>query len=65
MKIAIHKAKNTFSEEWIAYCEEKGISYKTVDCYSSTILAEIADCNLLFWHHNHADPRDVLFAKQL
>jgi glutathione synthase/RimK-type ligase-like ATP-grasp enzyme len=65
MKIAIHKAKNTFSEEWIAYCEEKRISYKTVDCYSSTILAEIADCNLLFWHHNHADPRDVLFAKQL
>jgi glutathione synthase/RimK-type ligase-like ATP-grasp enzyme len=36
-----------------------------VNCYDNDIVQQLEDCDALFWHHNHADPRDVLFAKQL
>jgi glutathione synthase/RimK-type ligase-like ATP-grasp enzyme len=66
MKIAIHHIQNgTFSERWVAYCKEKNISFKIVNCYSNSIINDLIDCDALLWHHNHSDPRDILFAKQL
>lgn len=65
MKIAIHYSPNSFYEEWIQYCENHQIPYKVVNCYASDAIAQIEDCNVLLWHHNHANPKDVLFAKQL
>jgi glutathione synthase/RimK-type ligase-like ATP-grasp enzyme len=26
---------------------------------------DIKDCDILMWHHNHSDPKDIVFAKQL
>jgi glutathione synthase/RimK-type ligase-like ATP-grasp enzyme len=65
MKVALHRSSNTFFEEWKEYCEQKKISYKIVNCYDNDIIDQLRDCDAIFWHHNHADPRDVLFAKQL
>lgn len=66
MKIAIHHKKNgSFSERWVAYCIEQNIEHKIVDCYANNIIEQLADCDALMWHHNHADPKDILFAKQL
>lgn len=65
MKIAIHKSPLGFSKDWISFCDRNNIEYKTVNCYDSDIINELVDCNLLMWHHHHAGPRDVLFAKQL
>lgn len=65
MKIAIHQSKGSYSRYWIAYCEEKKIPYKIVNCYDSDIIKNLEDCDALMWHHNHANPRDVLFAKEL
>ncbi|MEN9571753.1 MAG: hypothetical protein RL172_2984 [Bacteroidota bacterium] len=66
MKLAIHhKEKNTFSERWIQYCNQQQINYVIVDCYASDIVAQVKDCDALLWHHNHVNPKDVLFAKQL
>lgn len=65
MKIAIHESRLGFSRDWISYCERNKIDYKIVNCYDSNIVAELADCDLLMFHHHHAGPRDVLFAKQL
>lgn len=65
MKIALHKNSNTFFESWKEYCEEKKISFKVVNCYDSNIVVQLKDCDILFFHHNHASPKDVLFAKQL
>ena len=64
MKIAIHQSLG-FAERWIAYCEENGIRYKIVNCYENDIVEQVADCDALMWHHNHASPKDVKFAKQL
>ena len=65
MKLAIHRAKSGFSDRWIAYCEEQGIPYKSVDCYHTDIIEHLSDCDALLWHHNHAYPVDQLIAKPL
>lgn len=65
MKIAIHHKPHSFSERWIEYCKEKGIPYKIVNAYDSDIVKQVEDCDAFMWHHNHADYRDALFAKQL
>jgi hypothetical protein len=65
MKIAIHHTKGSFSDRWIAYCENKNIPYKIVDCYRNDIIQQLEDCSGLMWHYHHSHPKDTLFAKQL
>jgi glutathione synthase/RimK-type ligase-like ATP-grasp enzyme len=65
MKIGIHQNKDSFCPRWIAYCEEKQIAWKPVDCYQSDIIQQLKDCDALMWHFHHTNPKDILFAKQL
>jgi len=65
MKIGIHHRKGSYSDGWIAYCEEKKIPYKIVNAYGSGIVNDLADCDIFMWHHHQGNPKDVLFAKQL
>ena len=65
MKIAIHHRENSFSNRWIAYCEKEAIPYQLVDCYASDIMEQMQACDVLMWHWHHADPKAVLFARQL
>jgi len=65
MRIGIHQSKDSFSERWITYCEEKQIPWKLVDCYSSDVMEQLCDCDALMFHINQANPKDILFAKQL
>jgi hypothetical protein len=63
--IAVHNSQRGFHPRWIEYIRQENIAYKLVDCYSNDIINQLEDCSILMWHHHHADPRDVLFAKQL
>ena len=65
VKIAIHHSPGSFSERWIAYCEEKHIPYKIVNAYDSDIIKQVTDCTAFMWHHHHTNYKDALFAKQL
>lgn len=65
MKLGIHHRKGYYSDRWIAYCIEKGVDYKVVNCYEDNIIEQLNDCDALMWHHMHVDYRDALFAKQL
>jgi glutathione synthase/RimK-type ligase-like ATP-grasp enzyme len=65
MKIAIHKEKGNFAERWIAYCKEKGIEYKIVNCYDNDIIQQVDGCDALMWNHYQASEPDKIFAKQL
>ena len=65
MKIAICCRKGSFSDYWLTYCEENGISYKKVDAYQSDIMKQIEDCDAFMWHFSHLDYKDKVFAKQL
>lgn len=65
MKIAIHHRKNSYSEQWIEYCQQNNIQYKIVDAYANDILEQVADCDAFMWHFHHLIYKDYLFAKQL
>lgn len=65
MKIAIHNSSGGFTERWIECCEKKRIDHKLVNAYDSDIIEQVKDCDAFMWHHHHADPKAVLFAKQL
>jgi len=65
MKIAIHKSSWGFSQDWIFFCQKRGIEYKVVNCYDSDIINQLADCDVLMWNHHHSIAKDALFAKQL
>lgn len=65
MKIAIHHRSGSFSDRWIAYCQQKSIDYKIVNCYDSDIVEQVKDCDALMWHHHHGDYKDVLTAKRI
>ena len=63
--IAIHNSKAGFHSRWIAYCEEKAIPYKLVNCFANNIIQELQDCDALMWHHSQNDPKALLVAKQI
>jgi len=65
MKIAIHHREGSFSEHWIDYCKRKGIPYKVVNAYDDNIIAQLADCDALMWHHHHQSEADRIIAKQI
>lgn len=64
-KLAIHVAKGLFSERWLSYCKDHGIPHKIVNCYSTDIVDQLADCGGLLWHHHQGNPKDILFARAL
>lgn len=65
MKIAIHYRQGSFSDRWIAYCEESNIAYKIVNCFDNDIISQLNDCDALLWHHHHGDYKDRQLAKPL
>lgn len=65
MKLAIHHRPNSFSDRWIAYCEENNISFKLVNCYKNDIIQQVNECDVLLWHHHHGDFKDVITAKKI
>ena len=65
MRIGIHLAKGSFSDQWISYCEANGIGYKLVNCFRSDIIEQLHDCDALMWHFHHAGAKETMFAKQL
>ena len=65
MKVAIHHREGSFSNRWIAYCQENGIDYIKVNAYDSDIINQVKDCDAFMWHFYHGDYRDMQFAKAL
>lgn len=63
--IAIHNSTSGFHPHWVAYCKEKKIPYKLVNCYDNDIIKQLEDCKILFWHHHHNGVKDILVAKQI
>jgi len=65
MKLAIHHRPGSFSDRWIAYCEEQGIDYKIVNAFDTDIIQQVSDCDAFMWHHNHTAFKDKLTAKRI
>lgn len=65
MKIAIHHREGSFSDRWIAYCEQNNIDYKVVNAFDSDIIEQLKGYEAFMWHHHHGQFKDVLTAKRI
>jgi glutathione synthase/RimK-type ligase-like ATP-grasp enzyme len=65
VRLAIHHREGSFSERWIAYCDEHKIAYRLVNCLDSDIIPQLASVDALLWHWHHQDPRAQLMARQV
>jgi glutathione synthase/RimK-type ligase-like ATP-grasp enzyme len=64
-QLAIHHEQGSYSDRWIAYCEEQRIAYKVVNCFASDIIQQLANASGLLWHWTLNDPGEQLIARQL
>lgn len=64
-QVAIHQRKGSFSDRWIAYCEQQSIPYKVVNCLDSDIIKQLSSSDALLWHWSHGDPREQLMARDV
>ena len=63
--IGIHDRPGSFSDRWIAYCTQKGMPFRHVNCLASDVVAQCADLDGLLWHWSHGNPADELVARQI
>jgi len=64
-QLAIHPSAGSFSERWIAYCDEQKIPYRLINCLDSDIIAQLASVDALLWHWHHQEPYAQLMARQV
>ncbi len=63
--LAIHHRPGSYSNRWIAYCNENNIDYKLVDCTKPDIIKQLDGCAGLIWQWDTTDYSSYIFAKQL
>jgi glutathione synthase/RimK-type ligase-like ATP-grasp enzyme len=64
-QLAICHREGSFSERWIAYCDERAIPYRILRCLDSDIISRLASVDALLWHWSHQDPSEQLMARQV
>lgn len=64
-KIAIHYRKEGWSDRWIQYCDEHGVSHEIVDCYSTSIIQDLKKFNGLLWDFVYWLGSDLLMARHV
>jgi glutathione synthase/RimK-type ligase-like ATP-grasp enzyme len=71
LKIAICKNDRVFnhsgswSNEWMAYCKNNGISYEIVDCYLPDIIERLKGFDCLLWHINNYVLQDMMIGRSI
>jgi glutathione synthase/RimK-type ligase-like ATP-grasp enzyme len=65
MLVAIHNRDGGFSKQWIKYCKEKKIPYKTINCYDNDIINQLKGVSHLLWHYHRYEVKNGHVASQL
>jgi hypothetical protein len=63
--VGIHERLCNFSDRWIKYCTEKAIPFRRINCLATDVVAQCEGLGGLLWHWYHADPADLLVARQV
>jgi glutathione synthase/RimK-type ligase-like ATP-grasp enzyme len=63
--LGLHLSPGSYSDRWVKYCREKGISFKEVDPFRPDFIQQVVGLKAFAWHWDHADPRAVLMARQV
>lgn len=49
MLVGIHDEPGGPSDVWIRWCAEHDVKFLRVDCFSTNIMQQLRDCDILFW----------------
>jgi glutathione synthase/RimK-type ligase-like ATP-grasp enzyme len=63
--IGIHDRPGSYSDRWIKYCTEKGISFRRVNCLATDVVPQCEGLDAVLWHWSHGDPASLLVARQI
>jgi hypothetical protein len=63
--IGIHDSPGSFSARWIEQCQQKGISFKRLNCLSTDIIQQCSGVRAVFWHWIHENVPEQLVARQI
>jgi hypothetical protein len=63
--IGIHDTPGGFSDHWIAYCAEKRIECRRVNCLGSDVIRQCDGLDAVLWHWRHYDRSELLAARQI
>jgi len=65
MMMGIHDRPGSFSDRWIAYCANRGIPYRIVNCLAPDVVRQCEGLDGVLWHWNQDDPSALLVARQV
>jgi hypothetical protein len=63
--VGIHDRQGSFSDRWIAYCTEKRIPFRRVNCLATDVVHQCEGLDGVLWHWSHGDPAHLLVARQI
>jgi glutathione synthase/RimK-type ligase-like ATP-grasp enzyme len=65
MQLAINHRTGSFSERWIAYCDQHQIPYSLVNCLDTDIIEKLAANSALLWHWHQDNAKEILVAPKV
>jgi len=61
-RLFIDHRTGSFSERWIAYCQQHGLAFSIVNCLQTNIIEKLTGAYALLWHWSQDDARETLVA---
>lgn len=63
--IGIHDQPGSFSDRWLAWCQEKQIPFRRLNCLASDIINQCSDLRAVLWHWTLVSLDAPLVARQI
>lgn len=63
--IGIHDSAGSYSDRWFAWCEERKVPYKRLNCLSTDIVQQCAGLRAVLWHWTLVSLEELLLARQI
>ena len=64
-EIVIHHRNGSFSDRWLAYCNEHNIRFKIINVFSNDLVKELGGTKTMAWHWMNKFSDDLLSAKRI
>lgn len=63
--IGIQDSPGSFSDRWIAWCEQNHVPFKRLNCLASDVVQQCAGLDAVLWHWTSVSLEELLVARQI